>query len=480
MSLGGLDIAGSGAPLPRAAASRRGVYGLAGAIVVPLVLWFAPLGMSSTVRHALAVMSFMVIAWGSEAMDFALAGLIGCFLFWVLKVAPFGVAFGGFADETAWFIFGALILGALATTSGLARRLAYLVMRRIGATYPRVLLGLVITDFLLTALVPSGVARVVIMGSIALGLAQALGVGPGSNIGRGMFLIVTYAANIFDKMIIAGASAITARGVIEKVGGVAVPWSLWALAFLPCDIITVLVAWRLALWLFPPELVAVEGGTGFLDTELTKMGPWTAAETKAALLMGAALALWLTDSLHHVSPAAVGLGVALFALLPKVGVLPAEELRRVNYLTFVFVAAALGLGGVMVQTRSIDVLTDFFVSWMQPFLSNTYGAIAILYWSGFVYHIFLASEISMLATSMPVVLGFAKAHGLSPLVIGMIWTFSAGGKVFLYQSAVMIVGYSFGYFSARDLFKVGLLLTLIEFVILLALVPLYWPLIGIR
>ena len=46
-------------------------------------------------------------------------------------------------------------------------------MLRIGITYPRILLGLIVTDFLLTFIVPSGIARVVIMASIALGLAEA-------------------------------------------------------------------------------------------------------------------------------------------------------------------------------------------------------------------------------------------------------------------------------------------------------------------
>jgi hypothetical protein len=63
-----------------------------------------------------------------------------------------------------------------------------------------------LTDFLLTFVVPSGIARVVIMASIALGLAEAFKSGPGSNVSRGMFLILSYTANIFDKMIIAGAA----------------------------------------------------------------------------------------------------------------------------------------------------------------------------------------------------------------------------------------------------------------------------------
>jgi solute carrier family 13 (sodium-dependent dicarboxylate transporter), member 2/3/5 len=145
------------------------------------------------------------------------------------------VAFSGFANDTAWFLFGALLIGLIATRSGVARRLAYTIMLRVGITYPRILLGLIVTDFLLTFVVPSGIARVVIMAAIALGLVEAFGAGRGSNVARGMFLILTYTANIFDKMIIAGAGSITARGLIEKVGGVEVLWSQWFLAFLPCS-----------------------------------------------------------------------------------------------------------------------------------------------------------------------------------------------------------------------------------------------------
>ena len=51
--------------------------------------------------------------------------------------------------------------------------------------------------------------------------------------------------------------------------------------------------------------------------------------------------------------------------------------------------------------------------------------------------------------------------------------------VFAYQSGVLVLGYSYGYFEARDLVRIGALLTLAEFFVLLLLVPFYWPLIGI-
>ena len=53
----------------------------------------------------------------------------------------------------------------------------------------------------------------------------------------------------------------------------------------------------------------------------------------------------------------------------------------------------------------------------------------------------------------------------------MVWSFSAGGKIFVYQSGVMIVGYSYGYFQGKDLLRIGFYLTVIEAIILLLLVP---------
>src|ERR687885_1194315 len=473
------ETAGQVKPAEGGETSWRTSAGRVLCVVVPIVVWFAPTGLDPVINHALAITSFMIIAWVTEAMAHALTGLVGCFLFWALKVVPFDTAFGGFADETAWFLFGAILFGMMATKSGLARRLAYLVMLRVGNTYSRLLLGLILSDFLLTFLVPSGIARVVIMAAIAIGLVEAFGLGLGSNVGRGMFIIITHTAGLFDKMIIAGAASITARGLIEKVGHVEVLYSRWFLGYLPCSLLTIFAAWRLALWLFPPEKPALPGGSEYLREELRRLGPWTGLEKKSLVLMLVAIGLWLTDMFHHVSPAVVGLGVGLFAALPRLGVLDMDDLKRLNYLPVFFVAAAVSMGQVLAQTKALDVLTDVMFAWMSPLVTSVYGSTLVLYWTAFVYHFFLASEVSMLGTSIPLLMNFANSRGLDPPALGMIWTFASGGKIFVYQSAGVIVGYSYGYFDSRDMLRVGLALTVIESLLLLLIVPFYWPLIGI-
>ena len=449
-------------------------------VLVPVIVWFAPLDLAPAAKHGFAIVCFMVIAWMTQAMEYALAGFIGCFLFWALGVVKFETAFSGFANSTAWFLFAAFLFGRIATKSGLARRLAYAIMLRVGVSYPRILFGMILTDFLLTFIVPSGLARVVILASIALSLVQALDVERGGNIARGMFLILTYTGNIFDKMIIAGAGTITATGLMAKFGGIEVSWAEWFFAFLPCSIITVLAAWRLTLWLYPPETANLAEGREHLRAERERLGPWSAMEIRSALLLGAAILLWVTDFAHHISPVMIALGIGLLALLPHVGVLSADDMRQVNFMPVFFVAQAVSMGNVLEATKGLDILTNWVFAGIEPFLTSTIATTVVMYWTAFLYHFFLASEISMLGTSIPLVMEFAKAHAMSPLLLGMIWTFSAGGKLFAYQSGVLIVGYSYGYFSAWDLLRVGWWLTLVEFVALVLVVAFYWPLIGLQ
>src|SRR5262249_51576740 len=152
---------------------------------------------------------------------------------------------------------------------------------------------------------------------------------------------------LFDKMIIAGASSITARGLIERIGGVDVQWSQWFIAFLPCPFLTDLRRWWLPLCLFPPEKADLAAGQPYLEGELQKLGPLSTPELKTALLLGAATLLWITDFLHHISSAKIGLGIGLASLLPLIGVLRSDDLKKVNILPVFFVAAALSMANVL-------------------------------------------------------------------------------------------------------------------------------------
>lgn len=124
-----------------------------------------------------------------------------------------------------------------------------------------------------------------------------------------------------------------------------------------------------------------------------------------------------------------------------------------------FVASALSMAAVLSATKCIELLTTIAFTWIEPLMTNVVMTMLALYWTAFVYHLFLSSDIPMLSTSLPLLTTFAKTHGFNPLALGMIWAFASAGKIFAYQSAVLVVGYSFGYFNARDPLKIGLWIT---------------------
>lgn len=158
---------------------------------------------------------------------------------------------------------------------------------------------------------------------------------------------------------------------------------------------------------------------------------------------------------------------------------PSRPKTYFNVTPVLFTGAALSLSQVLIETKATDYLTRVMFSWMEPLLPSVAATAAALYWSGFSYHLFMPNAQSLLGTTLPVLGPFALEHGLNPLAVGMIWTLSSGPSILLYQSGIIILGHSYGHFEGKDFLKFGLVMTAVEFVLLLLSVTLFWPFIGL-
>jgi anion transporter len=477
-----MSVTASAVPQELGAAVRSGKWSTIGAVVGVLALpalWFAPLPLEPRTQHGLAIACFMMLFWIFEAIPHFMTGLLGCWLFWALGVVPSRIAFSGFINEGPWFLIGALFLGLMITETGLARRLAFAILSAVGTRYSRILLGFILTDFLLTFMIPAGPPRVILLGSIVLGIVASFGLDNKSNVARGSILAITFSATLFDKTIIGSTPSILARSLIEEHGHVPVYWTQWFIAYFPLDVINILAAWWLILRLYPPEKMELEGGKEFLQRQREALGPWSGGEIRAAVLAAVAVGLWATDFLHHINPAIVGFGVGLAAMMPGFGVLKPEDARKINYGIFFFMGAAISMGEVLRETKALDILSGALFGFLTPYIHNVLHSTVILYWAAFAAHLVLASETAMIAATMPLVMQFGLQQHLDPLALGLVWSFATGGKLFVYQSLVLIAGYSFGCFNARDVFRIGIFFLIAESLLMLLLVPFYWPLIGV-
>jgi anion transporter len=452
----------------------------AGLLLGPLaaaVIWLIPTGLEPVQQKALAITAFMIVYWIAEPIDHGLTALIGIYLFWALEVAKFPVAFSGFVNSTTWFLFSSLLMAEAAARTGLAKRIGFLVMSKVGSSTTQILTGLLSLSLVLTLFVPSGMGRIAILAPLTAGIFQAAGVSERSNLVRGFFAVLTAFSGLSDVMILSGATTMMTHAILQE-AGIQVLWSQWFLAFLPLNLVMIFACVAITRWLYPEEMPELAGGRQYFEKELARLGPWSEPEKKSLLWFGLAVVLWSTDFMHRINPAVIGLAAGLLLSLPKIGVLDRKAVKQNNFLIIIFSAGAISMGNVLMQTNTLPLLTERLIGWMAPLMTNPLGYTLTLYLGGFLYHFIFANRQSMLITSLPVLLLFASAHGLDPVSLALLWTIGGGGGLFIYQSGVYVLGYSYGYFQAKDFFKIGVVLTVIEGVLLVLLVQFYWPLIG--
>ena len=188
--------------------------------------YFSPLVTSGIDRKVFAITILMMVMWITEILDLAVTSLVGCLLFWIWAGIPLVKSFSGFFSDTPWFVLGVLLLGVMAETTGLARRLAYNIICRLGTSYGGILAGMMFLNFLFTFIMPSANAKCLIFCTISVGSLETFGMGKKSNIGRGLILAMTYQASFFSVFVIAGAAAIVAKGLMESFGKVQVTYAI--------------------------------------------------------------------------------------------------------------------------------------------------------------------------------------------------------------------------------------------------------------
>lgn len=94
-------------------------------------------------------------------------------------------------------------------------------------------------------------------------------------------LAMTYQASFFDKFVIAGATAVLFKGLIELIGKVQVTYGMRSIAFAPLAVLTIIPSCYLIMKLFPPEKQTLEGGEEYCRAQLAAMGRISAGVFKA-------------------------------------------------------------------------------------------------------------------------------------------------------------------------------------------------------
>lgn len=218
------------------------------------------------------------------------------------------------------------------------------------------------------------------------------------------------------------------------------------------------------------EQVATEGNLLLLEEVSEKSG--RAAKRSWAL---AAFGLFLLISVFHPFdiPLSVAVLLSVLLLLVSRAVRTQEIYDMIDWRLVVLIAGMIGFGTAMTKTGADQYLADL--------IKNTlggYGPYAVL--GGFILlTIALTQPMSNQAAALvvlPVAIKTALALGLNPRAFAVAVTYAASCSFLTPLEPACVLIYTPGRYRFFDFVKVGGILTIAVFLIIMLLVPLFWPL----
>ena len=432
----------------------------------------APDGLSAEGQRVLAVIVLAIGLWGFETLPPGVTGVVAIMaLVFTHAVPSIREGLAGFADPIAYFLIGVLTMSVAVARSGLAERVAHLLLARgrgrAGALYVHLLLALPP----LALLLPSATTRTGILVHV-YDQAFALGrVPPGAPLARAIMLVLNSVNRLSSTILLTGGiTPIVAAGLIGTIS-----WTRWfVLMSVPYLALIALAAAAIYLRYrhgFRPEVQV---------PPRPAPRPLSGVEWRTALITAGAGLLWLTDSVHHWHPTLPALLAWVCFLMPGLGVLTWRQFEQeVGWTNFFVIAASLSLAQALSRSGASDWLAGGVVGAAHSVAESPWMVVGVLLAASSVVRLLIPNITGFLAATIPVAMSVGTAAGLNPILCGLIVTI-AGDAVLYYpaQSASSLVVYERGHLTAGEIFGFGLLMTALAALVVLAVALPYWALVG--
>jgi anion transporter len=432
----------------------------------------APAGLSAAGQRVLAIIVLAIGFWGLETFPPGVTAMVAMVALVVTGAVPsVREALIGFADPIAYFLLGVLTLGLAVAQSGLAERVAQLLIGLSGGRVRKLYVQLLLSFPLLTLLLPSATTRTGILVHVydqALALA---GVAPGAPVARAVMLALNSVNRLSSTILLTGGiTPVVAAGLIGMVS-----WTRWfVLMWLPYGVLLALAA----VIIFARYRRGLQGAlpvTPRLDPR-----PLAPVELRTLIIVAGAALLWLTDAIHHWHPVLPALIAWICLLAPGVGVLSWRDFERgVGWANFFVIAASLSLAQALGRTGASAWLGGHVASAARVVGDSPLLVIGVLILAAAVVRLLIPNITGFLATAIPVAMAVGTASGVNPIVCGLVVTL-AGDAVLYYpaQSASSLVVYERGHLSAGEIFGFGLVMAALAAVVVFAVAIPYWTLVG--
>jgi len=460
-----------------------------------------PEDLEPAARMVLAVAFWMAAWWITEAVPIAATSLLPIVLFPLTGVMSTQEATYPYANHLVFLFMRGFMIALAMERWDLHRRIALLVIRSLGDSPAKIILGFMVSTAVLSMWI-SNTATAMMMTPIGLAVIYQAGnmMGMGGGVreqvkggkfqfGTALMLGIAYSASIGGIATIIGTppNAVFA-GILEEMYGVQIGFATWMLYGVPLAALFLIITWvYLSRIAFRFEFSHIPGGMEVINEELRKLGPVRRQELQVLAVFLLTGFLWvvrgfaLQDFFPLVSDASIAIfGAMLLFVIPV-------SFREGKYLLDWEHARRIPWGILLLFGGGISLAEGFKVSglahWLAGQLSGLEGAsLLLIVFSIVVLAIFLTEMTSNTATAtmlMPIMAALAVAVGIHPYAT-MISAAVACSCAFMLPVATPpnAIVFGSGYISIPTMARTGMVLNVTGIILVtlvtIYLIPLVW------
>ncbi|WP_233868251.1 DASS family sodium-coupled anion symporter [Paraburkholderia adhaesiva] len=485
-----------------ASAQKKGIpIGLIVSAIVLIAVLFVPLpeSLPPAGHRMLAILSFAVVIWLTEAVSYeASAIMITTLIAFLIGTAPtvddpsvtygtskgINMALSGFSNSALALVTGALFISVAMTITGLDKRIALVTLARIGTTTRRILIGSIAVTIVLSLVVPSATARSACVVPIMAGVIAAFGVDKRSNIAAGIMIVVANATSIWNVGIqTAAAQNLLTVGFMDKMLGARVTWLDWLIAGAPWAIIMSAILIVVVLKMLPPETDAIGGGKDAIEKSLRDLGPMTGPQKRLMAVSIGLLCLWATEGkLHPFDTTSVTYIGLVILMMPRIGVMDWKTLQsRIPWGTVIVFGVGISLGTALLTTKAGQWLGDMVAYHTGLATAGPFVAFAVLGAFLIVIHLGFASATALASAMLPIMISVLQSMSgdFNRLGVTMLLAYTVSfGFILPINAPQNMVCMATETFTPTQFARIGIVLTIIGYILMLVFALTWWRWLG--
>jgi sodium-dependent dicarboxylate transporter 2/3/5 len=446
--------------------------------LVPILRWDAESGELIAKRHApthlalaLALLAAIVILWVSEAIPLWVSSLIVPLVLVIVGAQGAREALAPFFHPVIALFFGGFLLAEAMRRAKLDRRVALLIVVRAGKS-PATLFAALLGTSAFLSMWMSNTAATALLIPIAIAVTEPLG---NKAYKKAVVLGIAYAATLGGVGSAIGTPANPiAIEFLDQFVGEPISFVGWFAIGLPMVVLFLPVV---GYYLWRRSRISIEAGVfdearAKAQLELAELGPVRREELTVLAVFVLVVATWLTQQWHGLNTGIVAVGGAV--LLAIFGRLKDEDLARISWSSLLTFGGGLAMGGFIVQSGTSDWVAARFVllAGLPAAIGVTAVALLALVFTAF------ASNTASAAILIPLAIPLAGILGVDARTLVLVVAVASSlDFALVIGTPPTMIAFSTRLFTAREIFRTGIVLDLAAVLLLVTVVVAIWRMI---